>query len=407
MKILLIANVGTASNNFYHVGDEAMFLETYNWYQKHHPKYKLSVLTSQSNHSNLKVLEIVSPIEFQFINKRTIFKLILKLKINNIFKINLLTYKEKYLVSIIKKNDRIHFCGGGNINSLFSGWLYYSLLIIKISTILNREIVLTSQTMGPFNFIDKLLAFSILNKVEIIAVRGHTDTLKNIGIISPKIFNMLDAAYKLPIYTNKSLPKKKNFRIGLSLHEWKNSEKFFEALIASLEKISETNSIEIVLIPHVLVNDDNQWDMGFMSKLFSVHSSKIKIIKQKTSHILSSKPEPAYYIKKLTGTVDLLISTRYHGLIFALSQNIPVLTYTSDTYYSDKNTNALKFYYPNNFNKYSISSQNINLKPTLTTTIRSIIKNNIQEKQNIKKINSKLLIKYDLFKKNLNHKILD
>ena len=206
MKVLLFANIGTAPNNFYHVGDEAMFLETYNWYQKHHPKYKLTLLSSQPNHQNLKITEIINPLEFQFANKRSLFKTETKLTILKLFKINLLNKKERELFEIIKNNKRIHFCGGGNITSLFPGWLYYSLLIIKISTFLRRETILTSQTIGPLNFIDKIITKKILSKTKIIAVRG----IKNIHFkkTTPKIYSMLDAAYTLSTKSNLKIIKK-------------------------------------------------------------------------------------------------------------------------------------------------------------------------------------------------------
>lgn len=407
MKILLFANIGSAPNSFYHVGDEAMFLETCRWYQTTHPSYTISIFTSQPNHGHLNINEIKNPLEFQFIGKKELFSIFIKTFLFKYLNKNFFDQKEYELVNSIKEQDRIHLCGGGNLNSIYPGWLYYSLVILVISLLYSKDTVLTSQTIGPFSFIDKLLAYLIINKARIVAVRGHADTLKNLGIVSPKIYNMLDAAYGLPVTTDKKQLKKKLFRIGLSLHDWKGSKKFFEALVGSLKDISKKVPIEIVLIPHVLVDDDTQWDMGFMSGLFNKLGTELNIIQPVMNDILTSKPEPAYYIKNITGTVDLLISTRYHGVIFALSQNIPVLTYTSDFYYSDKNTNALKLYYPNNFDKYSMSSSDKHLNSTLTSTLRLIIKNNIQEKLQLKKINSKLLLKYDLFKNNLGHKILD
>ena len=407
MKILLFANIGSSSNNFYHVGDEAMFLETYRWYQQHHPSYKISILTSQPNHQHLNIKEIINPLDFQFIGKKQILSIFVKTILFTFLNQNLLNQKELTLIELIKKQDRIHFCGGGNLTSIYPLWLYYSLIILVISLIFSKDIVLTSQTIGPFNFIDKILSYLILNRARIVAVRGHADTLKNLGIRSPKIFNMLDAAYGLPTLTNKILPNKNKFRIGLSLHKWGKSQTFYNALVKSLISISKKHSIELVFIPHVIVNDKDDWDMGFMNSLFNKKTTNLTITKPNIQDILSSTPEPAYYIKALTGTLDLLISTRYHGIIFALSQNIPTLTFTPDIYYSDKNSNALKLYYPKNFRAYSFSNSNKNIRTAIIRTLDNIIKNSQKENLYLQKINLKLLKNYDLFHNNLNHNILD
>lgn len=404
MKVLLFANIGTAPNNFYHIGDEAMFLETYNWYQKHHQNYKLSILTSQSNHSNLELSEILNPFEFQFVNKRVLLKAFIKITLFKFLKINILNKKEFSLFKIIKNQDRIHFCGGGNITSLFQGWLYYSLLIITFSLVFRKEVILTSQTIGPFNFIDKIIVRLILNKVKIIATRGDKKDIFLLKIKNPQIFNMLDAAYKLPMKSNVRISPKKYFRIGLSLHEWKSNQSFIKKLVKNLEKINTIKKIEIILLPHVIVNSKNEWDMGFMNSIFN-KKNDLKIIKPKITSILTSNSETAYTLKKMTSTCDLLISTRYHGLIFALSKNIPVLTFTNDKYYSDKNINAIKHYYPKDFNFYTLNTNSLK-NNQLYKRLFSVIENNQIEKKHISKINSKLLKNFNLFHNNLNQNIL-
>lgn len=405
MKVLFVANIGTNSDGFYHVGDEAMFLETYNWYKKHHPNYELNTLTSQPNHQNLKITEIISPISFQSFRIKKTLSIMIKLFIFKFFKKNILNQKEKKLFSVIKNNNRIHFCGGGNISSLFHDWLYYSLSIIIIALFLKKEIILTSQTIGPFKFKDKIIVKTVLNKVKIIAVRGDKKDIISLGIKKPKLFDMLDAAYTLPTKSNIKIPSKKKFRIGLSLHEWKNNINFAKKLIKDLNKINLNQKIEVILIPHVIVNNKNEWGMGFMNSLFD-SKNNFKIIEPKIEEILSSVPEPAYSIKKITSTCDLLITTRYHGLIFALSQNIPTLSFVDDEYYFNKNSNAIKRYYPNNLNKYLLNDNFIQ-DNQIYLKLKKMISNNTAEKKHITKINSKLLKKYDLFYNNLNQHILN
>lgn len=297
-----------------------MFLETYRWYQFHHPIDKITLLTSQANHQNLKVTEVTNPILPRSFNKTKLLIIGIKTILLKSVGINFLTPKEKQLLEVVKDQDRIHFCGGGNLTSIYSNWLYYSLTILCLAHLYTKEIVLTSQTIGPFNLIDKLIASFFINRAKIIAIRGHDQNLGGLSVTLPQISNMLDAATTLPTTTDQKIPSKtKTIRIGLSIHRLVN-DNFLKQLPELLSSISQSIPIEIILIPHIIVDEPNQWDLGFMEELFS--KAHIPIIKPNISNILNSKPEPAYYIKDLTASVDLLISTRYHGLVFALSKNI-------------------------------------------------------------------------------------
>lgn len=379
MNILLFANIGTSIDGFYHIGDEAMFLETYRWYQKHHPKDTITIFSSLPNHQNLKLVELTNEIDLSKTNKKYLLKILVKNFLYKYFNINLLTSIEIDLTNIIKKQDRIHFCGGGNLTSLFQNWLYYSLIIISVAKIYKKEIILTSQTIGPFNLVDKIITSILLFGTKNVT-RGN---------------QMLDAAYSLSVTSNFKLPPKKYLRIGLSLHDWKNSTNFNLELLKTLTVLNTKQKIEIVLIPHVLNCYINDCDMGYMQKLFA--NSNLSIVKPNIKDILNSKPNASNTIKKLTASCDLLITTRYHGIIFALSCNVPVLTYVSDNYYSDKNIKALKIYYKNDYYKYLNEPKNI----------MSIINNLSIEQNKLKLINDKLSKNYDLFHNNLEHKIID
>ncbi|MDO8608923.1 MAG: polysaccharide pyruvyl transferase family protein [bacterium] len=382
MNVLLFGNIGTAENGFYHVGDEAMFLETYNWYQKNYPKSKLTSLCTLPNHQDLNIKEITNPIPFENFG---LYKLICT-TIQACFIKN----PKNKLISLIKNQDRIHFFGGGNITSKYRTWLYYSLTIISVTKIFKKELILTSQTIGPFIFIDKIISRYLLNFAKIISIRG---------------IDMLDAAYNLANVSSLHYPKNKNiFRIGLSLNQNILNNNIYNILIELLSNLSSQHKVEVMLLPHVIVNSIDKWDLGFMSKLTTKIQNKIKIILPNPIEILNSYPNPASTIKYLTSTSDMIITSRYHGLIFALSQNIPVIAITSEKYSRQKITNALKLIYKYKYSKYIIS--NHTNKEYLYKKLKHIINNQQYESKTIKQINNKLLAKYDLFYNNLNNKIL-
>ncbi|HEY6041817.1 MAG TPA: polysaccharide pyruvyl transferase family protein, partial [Anaerolineae bacterium] len=58
---------------------------------------------------------------------------------------------------------------------------------------------------------------------------------------------------------------------------------------------------------------------------------------------LIEHPEPRKekIVKGLTAAMDMVITTRYHGLVFALSSGVPALAINLDGYYETKNCGLL------------------------------------------------------------------
>ncbi|HRN71180.1 MAG TPA: polysaccharide pyruvyl transferase family protein, partial [Candidatus Woesebacteria bacterium] len=165
MKILLYADVGTMNNGLYHVGDEAMFLETYRYYNEYHPKYILGVFSKGDSYQDLHITEYRHkklPDHNQIVKYS--LKLLCKVTLFRLLKLHVLSEEEKQYVDVIQQSDCVHFTGGGNLTSVYKEWLYRGLLTIYIARIFGKKVILTSQTIGPFtNFKDRFIAGCILN----------------------------------------------------------------------------------------------------------------------------------------------------------------------------------------------------------------------------------------------------
>lgn len=406
MKVLLFANIGTDSDSFYHVGDESMFLETYSWYKKHfHAKdCQVSAFTNLPNHQNLDIEEIINPIPSYNISIKYFTRLLILNFFLRIFKINLLSKQENKLTQSIKEQDLIHFCGGGNINSLFPSWLYFSFIIIVIAKIYRKKIILTSQTIGPFKKSHLFLVFFILNLPSLIALRGKNTNLKKYLIFKPHIKPMLDAAYYLPkqpspIYKQG---KQKELKIGLSLHDWPTHSNTIKEILKILLKQLPPHA-RVSLIPHIL-SRHSHWDLDFMQEIIPL---KLKIKDINYQKIIKNK-KSAQIIKYITAQQDLLITTRYHGLVFALSENVPVISIVSDDYYSQKNTEALKLIYGNKkYKKYLFQIKDNSNYKLLPTKIKNLIRQNKKEKKILQQLNKKIKKNYDLFFNNNQKEIIN
>jgi|GEM_PF-4076650 len=399
MKVLLLADIGRTDYGFYHVGDEAMFFETYRWYQKYYPKIDLGCLTRSKSHHNLKISEYLHLAYSNDSNKsRGYFvRLMIKIIFRKYFGINYCSNKENIFLNNILKYQVLHFTGGGNLYNICVPWLWYTYFLIFVFFIYHKRIILTSQTIGPISGIDRLGAGLFLNLPILIAIREPNITknsLRKYLIFHPTLVSMLDVATNLPSKTTYRLQRNNAFRMGISIHDFReHGELIIELVEKVLKTVFEKKHIEVILIPHILVNDTKpEWDLWYMRDLEDKLSkySNLKVVEPDYEKIMSSAFEPAMTIKYFTKQVDIMITTRYHGLIFALSSNTPVITLSSGEYYNRKNINALKFYFGDNFGKYLINLDQLSPDDEVKRKLEFLINNLEGEKNKLLVGNKKL-----------------
>lgn len=158
-KIILFADVGGHEDQqYYHVGDEAMLYESYRWYKNNHPTYALTVFSWFPTHSDLQCTE-TPHLHWPKDKGFSYFPLLMaKLLIWKILGKSYFSKTELSLITVIQNHDRLHFTGGGNLSSQFRPWLYYCFFVLFVAKLLRKEIIVTSQTIGPLTGIDRLSA---------------------------------------------------------------------------------------------------------------------------------------------------------------------------------------------------------------------------------------------------------
>lgn len=364
MRVLLFANTGTDQHGFYHVGDEAILQGSYYFYQKYFPHYALSTLTSGPLYSKYQLQEELGLAWPQDLWGARVYyvKLAIKTLLWRHFNLSLFSHDQKKFIEFIHSHDLVHLVGGGYLTSECGGWMYYGLLILNISSQLKIRTIMTSQTIGPFHsFFDRYLVVKAINTTEMITLRTKSTkqmlALKQMGITKPTINTSLDGAYFLPSKLSKKsiiLTTKKTLRIGLSLHAIEGKNVSLKQIIQEImNATTETKKhIELLLLPHIL-HQQMSWDLSFMQKIVAELPPSIKIITP-DYYSLASLSELSQIIKGLTATCDYVISSRYHGVVFALSESIPCLAIVGNAYQYMKNSEALRFVFNTRFKDYLI-----------------------------------------------------
>lgn len=391
MKVLLIADIGGFPKGypnlhypagFIHAGDEAIFKAACLWYKERKPHYKLSALTWGRRYpqSNITARSHFTWPTQRFINRLYFIKLAIKLSLCKTLKLNIFTANEYSFLEFLLSHDRIHFIGGGNINSMFPAWLYYCYFILFVAYVYNKEVVLTGQTIGPFKRLDYFFGLFFITKASIVGLRELTKPVGNVK-------NMLDIAYNgLPRghAAKKNSPKK--LVIGLSLHEWRDftHEKIVSYAIKLIKTISVRYNCQFVFIPHIISRNLTCGDIRIYRDLKKYLGSLIILAK------IPKKKDFVEAVRGVTRSVDFVISSRYHGLVFALSQNVPALNVILDNYYDKKNTALIKIIYGIRANNYSIDLRSgITYEETIPK-ITNLIENIGLEQNRLVRINRHL-----------------
>ena len=124
---------------------------------------------------------------------------------------------------------------------------------------------------------------------------------------------------------------------------------------------------------------------------------KIKIIRPTDKQLFRSKSSPAVVINGLTASVDFLITTRYHGTVFALASNVPLMSLVMDKYYLLKFKNILRMFYKEKAKNYFFSFNTDYSFKELYISIQNLIASLSKEKSKLILINKQILKRKDLF----------
>lgn len=393
-KILLFADVGGHEyEEYYHVGDEAMLYETYSWYKKQHPDWQLSVVSWFKTHHAFDAVEIPHLHWRQKGSALYFPQLVFKLFCWKVLRTSLFNQTELTLVKHIAEQDRIHFTGGGNLSSQFRPWLYYCFFVILVARLNGVHVVLTSQTIGPIAGVDYIFSFFILNLCHLIAVRSRLTKMqlfKQCGVLLPKLQNMLDAAYTLPPQRLLIKTKSKKLYIGLSIHAWKDWENQTAQLIRKLVRaVGRKYAISLVLIPHHITLRAVDPDTAYMQRNLAALPNNT--VRKMPAMKIANKTLLASQIKKRTAEVDLLITTRYHGIVFGLSAGVPTIALHLDEYYRSKNAGALEMFFGKAAASYQVGIKDINSFEQLLNKTTSILENLIEERALVKKVQKQIV----------------
>ncbi|MGH9459961.1 MAG: polysaccharide pyruvyl transferase family protein [Vicinamibacteria bacterium] len=342
--ILMIGDIGGPDR--YHVGDEAIFTACVEWTKTALPECRLVAVSEdpQFTSRNLSIESIWQPrlpdnplFERSYWNARLTAMLL-----GNLSRW-LSVPDERHLGQIYSSLSAarlLYICGGGNLTSLFSGELRLRSVMALLALDMGIPVVGSGQTLGPhLTAADSDLMRLWLGRVEFLGVRDEQRSpaiARELGVDGKKIHVHPDDAYLLePTEVRTEWLEKLRSRrreealIGVSFHlspaDGNSTEELSLRLARLLDRVMGETTATILFIPHETSVGREAYDVAFARAVEKYLRSPQRF------HVLTDFLSDRE-VKYLTGCCDLILSTRYHGIVFALSSGVPCVGLMQDEY---------------------------------------------------------------------------
>lgn len=340
-------------------GDEAQCNETLRILKKRYPDYQILNLTPTPNYSFSQhkkyYHDFASRVLFfnqgnkkncydfdNSIKKKIIFivySLIILMNARNVKKdknVWFINAKKAKMLETLKESSLVFFCGGGYLTGATLSRFWDGMLLCRLCRIFRVPVVMSGQTIGVWNSnFDKWLAKKCLKNVELITLRDNKqsiDDLEEIGIKGPHIFPTHDDA--LFCEMSKERQVKYDVYTCINFHYWGMNDEQKIIIINKIKNIVDlllkNEKMQLVFIP-MYKSDKKSFD-DYISKYptarFSCYNYDYDFRK----------------IKRVIADSQLCVTMKHHPIIFAMGENIPVISISFSEYYVHKNIGALEQY---------------------------------------------------------------
>ncbi|WP_284981003.1 polysaccharide pyruvyl transferase family protein [Arthrobacter sp. efr-133-TYG-118] len=241
------------------------------------------------------------------------------------------------VIDEVKSADGVLIAGGGNMNSLY-GWLLYERAALGlIAKELGKPLVVSGQTFGPTLLPqDQQALHELLDYAALVGAREPSSYAFGfqMGLGSEKLTRVLDDASFLlrpgsvdanPAGEEFEFPAGPFIAATFGPESWRDGTRSLAKLGEVLDRAVELTGLPVYLIPHVgpLGQDHRGGD----------HESHETVLANSRSGQVRVCPVlPAAAAAALTVAAELVLTNRYHPVVFSLAAGVPVVALANDSY---------------------------------------------------------------------------
>ena len=245
----------------------------------------------------------------------------------------------------VARADGLVVSGGGNLSSTWPDLLYERVALLHLARIFGKPAVVLGQTIGPrLGGKERRLLAETLCSARFVGLRELPSAALTLELrVSPeRIWYQSDDALFVhgnPESVTRSSPTPARSgapRIAVTIDPQvrASGEAVFGSLVSQLRELSQNIGAPLVLIPHAFGNESNAVPSDLTEA--RVLAERLGLANTEIATGLD-----AGQARQVTGDAALVISSRYHPIVFGLAAGIPSLGIYGDEYCRIKLQGAL------------------------------------------------------------------
>ncbi|GAA1118217.1 polysaccharide pyruvyl transferase family protein [Arthrobacter flavus] len=241
------------------------------------------------------------------------------------------------LIQTLRGCDSVLIAGGGNMNSVFGWLLYERAAVTAIARHLGKTVVIAGQTIGPMLYgADREVAVQMLSRAALIGAREDSSLSLGRELAGSSVVPCLDDASFLASSTAarqqpdaggqppENAPPMASYIVGTFADNTGACprDQFVTAVAQVLDDAADLTGLPVLLLPHMAVEGEGGIDDSLHAEIAAAMTSSVQ------SQPIASARDTAV----LTSRAALVVTSRYHPVVFALDGGVPTVALSLDEY---------------------------------------------------------------------------
>ena len=232
--------------------------------------------------------------------------------------------------------DALWISGGGNLRSTWPEHIWERTALLRIAGCFSKPALITGQTLGPeLNARERELLGELLPRAAFVGVRERPSLGQalSLGVPLERLYYQLDdAVFMTPKPVVLDWDSGQPW-IAVTLAPFEGS---LEAMARELANVARATGAPLVFVPHVNAPPEHSHrsDQAFAERI----AAELARLSTPARVLPVFTAEEVYW---LTGQASMVISSRYHPVVFGLAWGKPVLGVYTDEYTRIKIRGAL------------------------------------------------------------------
>lgn len=317
MRLLIIADVGGDETR--HIGDEAMLEANLDAFRELIPNVAFTVVSRDPAWAAARYgVDGAAPFGFpRHPRARAERRAMLD---------RLLAGQQHATVDAVAGADGVVVSGGGNLSSTWPDLLYERAALLQLARMFGKPSIVLGQTIGPrLRDEERRLLAGSLSSARFVGVRELPSAALalELGVPMERLWYQTDDALACD---RGQTPTTRNAgaMIAVTIDPLVRARvAVFNALVTQLRELARATGAQLVLIPHVFGDDSLPSDLIEAR----VIAERLALPETRIAAGLD-----AHEVRELTGAASLIVSTRYHPIVFGLGAGVPAIGIYGDEY---------------------------------------------------------------------------